>query len=87
MLTIQQISVGQIHSKGTPGSATVSLSFDVQVITRPTIEAYRVAMRWTPDGWRTTYQTEAELESVSMDRDLWTINIAFSTEQLGSITL
>lgn len=87
MLTIQQISVKKTDILGTPGSGSILHSFVVQMITRPKMEAYRVAIRWTPDGWRTTYQTEAGLASgESLDQDMWDTTISSFSTYNTSIT-
>jgi len=85
MLSIQQTSVGKKPGTGTPGSGAMQRGFDVQVTTKPKMEAYRVAMVWTHDDWRTTYRTEAKLANDSMDseqsRDLWKISVAFCSDR------
>jgi len=79
MITIKQLSAVKKAATGTPGSSSVERGFDVQIATEPKMAAYRVAIVWTPDGWRTANHNEAHLMNVQGNRDLWKVEISYCT--------
>jgi hypothetical protein len=64
---------------GTPGSSAVQRGFDVRIETKPTLQAYRAAVVWTPDGWQSTNYTECSLAEVRNDADIWAASISYFT--------
>lgn len=79
MLTVKQLSVTKKPATGTPGSSSWQQGFDVRIVTEPSMEAYRVAIVWTPDEWRTTNHSEARLVEALRNRDLWEVGISYIT--------
>lgn len=79
MLTIKHVSTVKKAMTGTPGSSSVERGFVVEIGTEPEMAAYRVAVVWTPDGWRTINHTEAHLMNTQGHRDLWKIDISYCT--------
>lgn len=68
-------------TSGTPGSAATERGFNVSINTSPMMEAYRVEIAWTEDGWRSVHHTEAKLVDVQTDGDNWEVDISYFHDQ------
>jgi hypothetical protein len=79
MPAVRLLSATTKPATGTPGSSAVEHGFDVRVETRPNLAAYRVAVVWTPDGWRTVTYTECRLAEVRDGAETWAGSISFFT--------
>jgi Starch/carbohydrate-binding module (family 53) len=62
---------------GTPGSSAVERGFDARVETKPNLQAYRVAVVWTQNGWQTVNHTECKLVETPNDTDIWAASISY----------
>ncbi len=81
MLNVYRIGVTKKPVTGTPGSSAAERGFDIEIATTPSMAAYRVAIIWTEDGWRTVHHTEAQLTDSSGNRDVWKAGVSFFASQ------
>jgi hypothetical protein len=79
MLTVRLLNVAKKPAIGTPGSSAVQRGFDVRIETNPHLQAYRVAVVWTQDGWRTINYTESNLAEIRNDNDIWAASVSYFT--------
>ena len=77
MLTVRLLNAAKKPPAGTPGSSAVERGFDVRIETKPHLQAYRVAIVWTQNGWQTTNYTECDLLEVRNDADIWAVSISY----------
>lgn len=77
MPAVRLLSAVKKQASGTPGSSAVERGFDVRIETRPALQAYRVAIVWTPNGWQSTTYTECKVVDVRRDADVWTASISY----------
>ena len=79
MPEVRLLSAVKKQASGTPGSSAVERGFDVRIETRPVLQAYRVAVVWTQNGWQNTNYTECRVVEVRSDVDIWAASISFFT--------
>ena len=79
MLTVRLLGVQKKPPVGTPGSSAYEQGFDVRVETRTQLQAYRVALVWTPNGWQGVTYTECRLAETRADSDIWSGGISYFT--------
>ena len=83
MVTVRLLNATKKAASGTPGSSAVERGFDVSIETKPYLEAFRVAVVWTPDGWQTVNHTECHMVEVRNDTEIWTASVSYySTPQI-----
>jgi hypothetical protein len=79
MLTVRLLNAVKKAAIGTPGSSAVERGFDVRIETKPNLQAYRVAVVWTQNGWQTVNYTECDLVEGRNDLDIWAGSISYFT--------
>ena len=79
MLTVRLLSSQKKPPTGTPGSSAYEQGFDVRTETRTGLQAYRVALVWTPNGWQSVNYTECRLAETRADSDIWSGGISYFT--------
>src|SRR5262245_15831496 len=79
MLTVRLLQAVRKPATGTPGSSAFERGFDARIETKPSLQASRVALVWTPDGWQTVRYLECNLVETRPDSDIWTANLSYYT--------
>ena len=79
MPSVRLLNAVKKPATGTPGSSAVERGFDARIETKPSLNAYRVALVWTQNAWQTVNYTECDLVEVRSDSDIWTANISYYT--------
>jgi len=79
MVAIRLLSAVKKPITGTPGSSAVQRGFDLRIETRPYLEAYRVAVVYTPNAWQEVRYAECQLDSVQNGTDIWVADISYFT--------
>ncbi|MEU8235556.1 hypothetical protein AB0C12_38715 [Actinoplanes sp. NPDC048967] len=77
MLTVRLSSTQPLPGGGTPGSSAVQRGFRVGVEIRPHLEAYRVAVVWTPDGWQSTRYVPGQLTQIADGSEIWSAEVSW----------
>src|SRR3954451_7246013 len=79
MPAIRWVSAIKKPPSGSPGSSAVEQGFDVRVETSLNLEAFRVAVVWTQNGWQTVNYTECHLLESRNGTDTWAASISYYT--------
>jgi hypothetical protein len=81
MATVRLLRATKRAPTGTPGSAAVERGFDVEIETRPALEASQVRVVWTWNGWRTVEHTVCTWTRVEGGADVWSAGMGFFSER------